>query len=81
MRWDLSRPVAMELKAQKKRDEKTERGHFSRRAATLWRQKEKLRKGTDARCVKMLEQALSGSESADVEFVFGEGGGQHQGSV
>jgi hypothetical protein len=27
-------------------------------------------KGSEARCVKMLEQALSGSEDADVQFVF-----------
>jgi hypothetical protein len=32
-----------------------------------------LREGSDARCTKMLQQALSGSDDADVDFVFGGG--------
>lgn len=36
-----------------------------------------IRAGPDARCTKMLDQALSESEDADVQFVFG--GGQHRG--
>lgn len=38
-----------------------------------------LRAGSDARCKRMLQQALSGSEDADVEFVFA--GGSHGGIV
>jgi hypothetical protein len=32
-----------------------------------------LREGSDARCTKMLQQALSGSDDADVDFVFDSG--------
>jgi hypothetical protein len=45
-----------------------------------------LKEGSDARCTKMLQQALSGSDDADVDFVFG-GGSQgvglrgHQGML
>ena len=39
----------------------------------------RLRAGSDARCKKMLQQALSGSEDADVEFVFA--GGSHGGTL
>ena len=88
LRWDLSRPVARELRMRDKMQAKMMSlslslcpgTQMSNIEASLWREKEKLREETDARCIKMLEQALSGSERADVEFVFGEGGGQ-QGSV
>ena len=32
-----------------------------------------LREGSDARCTRMLQQALEGSDDADVDFVFGSG--------
>jgi hypothetical protein len=40
---------------------------------------ETLEGGCEARCERMLEQALSGSEDADVQFVFGGGVGSVRG--
>ena len=79
-RWDLKGACAAKVLVTREQVEKELKAIDFNKSAKIWAYIEQLEArvetlegGCEARCVRMLGQALSGSEDADVQFVF-EGG-------
>ena len=85
-RWDLKGACAAKDKVTREEVDKELEDIDLNKSATirayieqLEARVETLEGGCEARCVRMLGQALSGSEDADVQFVFGGGVGSVRG--
>ena len=81
-RWGLREAAAARDKVTREEVDKELEGHADlvktlRYMEQLERENRSMREGSDARCVKMLGHALSGSEDdTDVDFVCGDGQGK-----
>ena len=81
-RWGLREAAAARDKVTREEVDKELEGHADlvktlRYMEQLERENRSMREGSDARCIKMLGHALSGSEDdTDVDFVCGDGQGK-----